>query len=82
MYPEACHDYWGGKPLYPIHKHPLNSLNINITTHLIQQMGRNTVNCLKFDRNAWECVCMCATALLKAKMFKAFAIYFSVYLLE
>ena len=26
------------------------------------------------------CVCMCATALLKAKMFKAFAIYFSVYL--
>ena len=26
------------------------------------------------------CVCMCATALLKAKMFKAIAIYFSVYL--
>ena len=26
------------------------------------------------------CVCMCATALLKAKMLKAFAIYFSVYL--
>ena len=26
------------------------------------------------------CVCMCATALLKAKTFKAFAIYFSVYL--
>ena len=26
-------------------------------------------------------MCMCATALLKAKMFKAFAIYFSVYLL-
>ena len=26
------------------------------------------------------CVCMCATALLKAKMFKAFAAYFSVYL--
>ena len=26
------------------------------------------------------CVRMCATALLKAKMFKAFAIYFSVYL--
>ena len=47
-------------------------------------MGRNTVNCLKFDRNALECVCvcMCAIALLKAKMFKAFAIYFSVYLLE
>ena len=44
--------------MYPIHKHPLNSLNINITTHLIQQMGRNTVNCLKFDRNAWECVCI------------------------
>ena len=64
----------------PIHKHHLNSLNINITTHLVQQMGRNTVNCLKFDRNAWECVCMCATALLKAKTFKAFAIYFSVYL--
>ena len=19
MYPEACHDYWGGKPWYPIH---------------------------------------------------------------
>ena len=66
----------------PIQKHHLNSLNINITTHLIQQMGRNTVNCSKFDRNAWECVCvcMCATALLKAKTFKAFAIYFSVYL--
>ena len=45
--------------MYPIHKHPLNSLNINITTHLIQQMGRNTGNCLKFDRNAWECVCVC-----------------------
>ena len=27
------------------------------------------------------CVCMCATALLNAKMFKAFTIYFSVYLL-
>ena len=27
------------------------------------------------------CVCMCGKALLKAKMFKAFAIYFSVYLL-
>ena len=27
------------------------------------------------------CVCMCGIALLKAKMFKAFAIYFSVYLL-
>ena len=25
-------------------------------------------------------MCMCATALLKAKTFKAFAIYFSVYL--
>ena len=28
-----------------------------------------------------ECVCMCATALLMAKTFKAFAIDFSVYLL-
>ena len=27
------------------------------------------------------CVCMCGIALLKAKTFKAFAIYFSVYLL-
>ena len=27
------------------------------------------------------CVSMCGIALLKAKMFKAFAIYFSVYLL-
>ena len=69
--------------MYPIHKHHLNSLNINITTHLIQKMGRNTVNCSKFDRNGMHgsvCVCMCATALLKAKTFKAFAIYFSVYL--
>ena len=49
--------------MYPIHKHPLNSLNINITTYLIQQMGRNTVNCLKFDRNAWECVCVCVQQL-------------------
>ena len=28
-----------------------------------------------------ECVCMCGIALLKAKTFKAFAIYFTVYLL-
>ena len=49
--------------MYPIHKHPLNSLNINITTHMIQQMGKNTVNCLKFDRNAWECVCVCVQQL-------------------
>ena len=49
--------------MYPIHEHPLNSLNINITTHLIQQMGRNTVNCLKFDRNAWECVYICVQQL-------------------
>ena len=69
-----------GAPSIAINKSHLNSLNINITTHLVQQMGRNTVNCLKFDRNVWECVCMCATALLKAKTFKAFAIYFSVYL--
>ena len=49
--------------MYPIHKHYLNSLNINITTHLVHQMGRNTVNCLKFDRNAWECVCVCVQQL-------------------
>ena len=47
----------------PIHKHHLNSLNINITTHLVQQMGRNIVNCSKFDRNAWECVCVCLQKL-------------------
>ena len=68
--------------MYPIHKHPSNSLNINITTHLIQQMGRNTVNCLKFNRDVWECVCVCVQQLfLRPKRFKAFAIYFSVYLL-
>ena len=64
----------------PIHKHHLNSLNINITTHLVQKMGRNT-KLLKIRQECMGvCVCMCATALLKAKTFKAFAIYFSVYL--
>ena len=63
MYPEAWHVYGGGKPLYPIHKHHLNSLNINITTHLVQKMGGNTVNWSKFDRNAWECVCVCVQQL-------------------
>ena len=81
MYPAVWHDYWGSKPLQPINKTHSISLTINITTHFPQKMGRNTVNCFKFDKNAWECVCMCAIALLKAKMFKAFAIYFSVYLL-
>ena len=72
---------WGGKPLYPIHKHHLNSLNINITTHLVQKIGRNTVNCLKFYRNGMGvCECMCGIALLKAKMFKAFSFHFTVYL--
>ena len=63
MYPEAWHVYWGGKPLYSINKPHLNSLNINITTHFAQKMGINTVNCSKFDRNAWECVCVCVQQL-------------------
>ena len=48
-----------GTPFITINKSHLNRLNINITTHLVQKMGRNTVNCLKFNRNAWECVCVC-----------------------
>ena len=70
----------GGKPCAPFIKTHLNSFIINITTLLVQKMGRNTVNCLKFDRNAWECVCMCGIALLKAKTFKAFLFLFTVYL--
>ena len=46
-----------------INKSHLNRLNINIATHLVQKMSRNTVNCLKFDRNAWECVCVCVQQL-------------------
>ena len=38
-----------------------------------------TVNCLKFDKNACESVCV-YVCNIRAKMFKAFAIYFSVYL--
>ena len=56
MYPEACHDYWGGKPLYPINKTHSNSLISNIMTHLIPKMGQNTVNWLQFAWNARECV--------------------------
>ena len=59
MYPEAWHVYWGGKPLYPIHKHHLNSLNINITTPLVQKMGRNT-ELLKIRQECMGvCVCVC-----------------------
>ena len=81
MYPEACHDYWGGKPLYPIHKPIQISFNIHFPIHFLLKMDGNSVKHLKFAWNAWECVCMCGIALLKAKTFKAFAIYFSVYLL-
>ena len=63
MYPEVWHVYWGGKPWYPINNPHLNSLNMNITTHLVEKMGRNTVNCSKFDKNAWECVCVCVQQL-------------------
>ena len=59
MYPEACHDYWGGKPLYPINKTHENSFISNIMTHLVQQMGVISVNHSKFAWNAWECVCVC-----------------------
>ena len=63
MYPEAWHVYWGGKPLCPIHKHHLNSLNINITTHLVQQMGRNSVNRLKFEgMHGSVCVYVCKSS--------------------
>ena len=37
---EVSHD----TPFITINKSHLNRLNINITTHLVQQMGRNTVN--------------------------------------
>ena len=70
-----------GTPFITINKSHLSRLNINITTHLVQRMGRNT----KLIKICLECmgvcVCMCATALLKAKTFKAFVIYFSIYLL-
>ena len=52
-----------GAPFITINKSYLNRLNINITTHLVQKIGGNTVNCLKFDRNAWECVCVCVQQL-------------------
>ena len=37
---EVSHD----TPFITVNKSHLNRLNINITTHLVQQMGRNTVN--------------------------------------
>ena len=44
-------------------------------------MGPKLCKTLEIRRECMRvCVCMCATALLKAKMFKAFAIYFLVYL--
>ena len=58
MYPEACHDYWGGKPLYPINKTHSNSCISNIMTHLASKWVKNSVNHLKFAWNAWECVCV------------------------
>ena len=33
-----------GTPFITINKTHLNGLNINITTHLVHKMGRNTVN--------------------------------------
>ena len=35
----TLHDYWGGKPLYPINKIHLNSFIINISTHFVHKMG-------------------------------------------
>ena len=70
---EVSHD----TPFITINKSHLNRLNINITTHLVQHC-----KLIKIRQECMGvCVCMCVTALLKAKMFKAFAIYFSVYLL-
>ena len=46
------------------------------------QMGPELCKTLEIHLECMEvCVCMCGIALLKAKMFKTFAIYFSVYLL-
>ena len=56
---EVSHD----TPFITINKSHLNRLNINIIIHLVQKMGRNTVNCLKFDRNTRECVCVCVQQL-------------------
>ena len=39
MYPEACHDPWGGKPWFPFHWIYLNCNIINIRIHLVLQMG-------------------------------------------
>ena len=54
MYPEACHDYWGGKPLYPINKTHSNSCISNIMTHLASKWVKNSLNHLKFAWNAWN----------------------------
>ena len=43
--------------VYPIHKHHSDRLNINIATHLVQNMPSHTCDLHQiFDRNAWECV--------------------------
>ena len=41
-----------GTPFITINKSHLNRLNINITTHLVQKMGRNIVNSSKSAWNA------------------------------
>ena len=65
MYPEACHDYWGGKPWFPIHLTYLNSNIINIRIHLVPKWVQNSVKHLKFTWNAWECVCVCVEQCFK-----------------
>ena len=52
-----------GTPFITINKSHLNRLNINITTHLVEKMGRNIVNSSKFTWNAWEYVCVCVQQL-------------------
>ena len=67
----------------PFIKPILNSNIINIRIHLVPQMGPELCKTLEIlpGMHGSVCVCMCGIALLKAKMFKVFAIYFSVYLL-
>ena len=65
--------------------HSLNYLNsniINIRIHLVPKWVQELCKTLEIRLECMGvCVCMCGIALLKAKTFKAFAIYFSVYLL-
>ena len=66
--------------MYPIHKHPLNSLNINITTHLIQQMGRNTVNCLKLTgMHGSVCVYVCNSSFKGQNVYSICNLFLSLF---